>query len=197
MGWALLIVVIKKAAKWDERRLELLARLRQLRQAQGLAQTETARQVEQIRLIGDEMNAVAAQAKDKDALLQQLKRECVVSPPAWGRPAHLGRHHDLMNFFFFFLRRRYEEMPKDVTRSACTRRSMEIVRSIHKQEAVIKQVLVDTRVVQKDINALAEKLERTFFVTDELVFRDAKKDENARTAYKQLASLHEVGFRRQ
>ncbi len=34
----------------------------------------------------------------------------------------------------------------------------------------------------------------TFHVTDELLFRDAKKDEAARQSYKQLAALHEVSL---
>ncbi|CAB4015748.1 coiled-coil domain-containing 22 homolog, partial [Paramuricea clavata] len=52
-------------------------------------------------------------------------------------------------------------------------------------------ILVDTRSVQKDINQLSGKLSRTFKVTDELIFKDAKKDEACRKAYRYLASLHE------
>lgn len=88
--------------------------------------------------------------------------------------------------------RSYEALNKEVTRSAYTRRIMEIVKSIQKQDTTIRQVLVDTRALQKDINQLSEKLERTFFVTDELIFRDAKKDDAVRASYKQLAALHEV-----
>lgn len=33
------------------------------------------------------------------------------------------------------------------------------------------QVLVDTRAVQKDISMLSGKLDRTFIVTDELIFK--------------------------
>ncbi|XP_063038221.1 coiled-coil domain-containing protein 22, partial [Melospiza melodia melodia] len=53
------------------------------------------------------------------------------------------------------------------------------------------QILEDTRALQKEINALVGKLERTFSVTDELLFRDAKRDEVVRKAYKYLAALHE------
>ncbi|KAJ7388014.1 Coiled-coil domain-containing protein 22, partial [Desmophyllum pertusum] len=52
-------------------------------------------------------------------------------------------------------------------------------------------ILIDTKAVQKEINQLSGKLDRTFAVTDELIFRDAKKDESCRKAYKYLASLHE------
>lgn len=85
----------------------------------------------------------------------------------------------------------YEKLTKDVSRSAYTRRILEIVGNIKKQKAEIDKVLLDTRNVQKEINKLSGKLERTFTVTDELIFRDAKKDEAIRRAYKYLAALHE------
>lgn len=85
----------------------------------------------------------------------------------------------------------YEKLTKDMSRSAYTRRILEIVGNIKKQKAEIDKVLLDTRNVQKEINKLSGKLERTFTVTDELIFRDAKKDEAIRRAYKCLAALHE------
>ncbi|CAH1778226.1 unnamed protein product [Owenia fusiformis] len=85
----------------------------------------------------------------------------------------------------------YERMTKDVNRSAYTRRIMEIVSNIKKQKQEIDKILIDTKSIQKDINQLSGKLDRTFTVTDELIFRDAKKDEAVRKAYKYLAALHE------
>ncbi|KAK2178693.1 hypothetical protein NP493_533g00004 [Ridgeia piscesae] len=85
----------------------------------------------------------------------------------------------------------YEQMTKDVNRSTYTRRILEIVSNIKKQKTEIDKVLLDTRSVQKEINQLSGKLDRTFTVTDELIFRDAKKDEATRKAYKYLAALHE------
>ncbi|KAI0216076.1 Coiled-coil domain-containing protein 22 [Lamellibrachia satsuma] len=85
----------------------------------------------------------------------------------------------------------YEQMTKDVNRSTYTRRILEIVSNIKKQKKEIDKVLRDTRMVQKEINQLSGKLDRTFTVTDELIFRDAKKDEATRKAYKYLAALHE------
>lgn len=87
----------------------------------------------------------------------------------------------------------------------------------------LPKILHDTKELQKEINSLAGKLDRTFAVTDELVFKvmagdqkrvehwrgtlkkltsfpclfpqDAKRDEAVRKAYKYLAALHEVrGF---
>uniref|UniRef100_A0A2D4IKA2 Coiled-coil domain-containing protein 22 n=1 Tax=Micrurus lemniscatus lemniscatus TaxID=129467 RepID=A0A2D4IKA2_MICLE len=55
----------------------------------------------------------------------------------------------------------------------------------------LPKILHDTKELQKEINSLAGKLDRTFAVTDELVFKDAKRDEAVRKAYKYLAALHE------
>ncbi|KAJ7376869.1 Coiled-coil domain-containing protein 22, partial [Desmophyllum pertusum] len=74
----------------------------------------------------------------------------------------------------------YETMRKDVNRSAYTRRILEIVGNIKKQKEEINKILIDTKAVQKEINQLSGKLDRTFAVTDELIFRDAKKDESCR-----------------
>lgn len=85
----------------------------------------------------------------------------------------------------------FENMTKDVNRSAYTRRILEIVSNIKKQNNEIENVLTDTKTLQKEINSLTGKLDRTFTVTDELVFKDAKKDESVRKSYKHLAALHE------
>ena len=83
-------------------------------------------------------------------------------------------------------------MSKDLSRVAYTRRIMEIVHNIQRQKEDINKILGDTRMVQKEINQLTGKLERVFTVTDEQVYKDARKDEARRTAYKLLASLREV-----
>ncbi|KAK3700428.1 hypothetical protein QZH41_015291, partial [Actinostola sp. cb2023] len=85
----------------------------------------------------------------------------------------------------------FEQMSRDVNRSAYTRRILEIVGNIKKQKEEISKILVDTKVVQKEINQLSGKLDRTFAVTDEQIFKNAKKDDACRKAYKYLASLHE------
>nr|XP_014354241.1 PREDICTED: coiled-coil domain-containing protein 22 [Latimeria chalumnae] len=85
----------------------------------------------------------------------------------------------------------YENYPKDVSRSAYTHRILEIVGNIKKQKEEITKILSDTKELQKEINHLTGKLDRTFVVTDELVFKDAKRDEAVRKAYKYLAALHE------
>ncbi|XP_076446485.1 coiled-coil domain-containing protein 22 homolog [Babylonia areolata] len=89
------------------------------------------------------------------------------------------------------LQMEYERMTKDVNRSAYTRKIMEIVANIKKQKQEIDRILIDTKSIQKEINSLTGKLDRTFTVTDELIFRDAKKDESVKKAYRFLAALHE------
>lgn len=85
----------------------------------------------------------------------------------------------------------FEALTIDRPRSAYTKRILEIVGNIKKQKDQIATVLKDTKSLQKDINFLTGKLDRTFIVTDELIFRDAKKDEFSKKAYKLLAGLHE------
>ena len=87
----------------------------------------------------------------------------------------------------------YERMTKDLNRETYTHRMMEIVMNIGKQKEDIKKILLDTKVVQKEINQLSGKLERIFTVTDEQVYRDARKDDARRKTYKLLAGLKEVG----
>ncbi|XP_063224121.1 coiled-coil domain-containing protein 22 homolog [Bacillus rossius redtenbacheri] len=88
------------------------------------------------------------------------------------------------------LRAECEQVTKNVNRSAYTRRIMEIIGNIRKQKDEIDKVLADTKELQKEINTLTGRLDRSFTVADELIFKDAKRDEVARKAYKMLASLH-------
>jgi hypothetical protein len=85
----------------------------------------------------------------------------------------------------------YEQLSKGQSRVSYTRRILEIVANIHKQKEDIGRILADTRKVQKEINQLAGKLDRVFTMTDELVYKDARKDEARRQAYKMLASLRD------
>ncbi|KAK7097262.1 coiled-coil domain-containing protein 22 homolog [Littorina saxatilis] len=89
------------------------------------------------------------------------------------------------------LQMEYERMTKDVNRTAYTRKIMEIVANIKKQKQEIDRILIETKSIQKEINSLSGKLDRTFTVTDEQIFRDAKRDESVKKAYRFLAALHE------
>merc|ERR1719357_1463979 len=59
-----------------------------------------------------------------------------------------------------------ENLPQDASRSAYTQRILEIVSNIKKQKEEITKILSDTKELQKEINNLTGKLDRTFAVTD-------------------------------
>ncbi|CAF0851353.1 unnamed protein product [Adineta steineri] len=78
----------------------------------------------------------------------------------------------------------------DHSRSFFTKQILEIVTNTNKQKEEINKTIIETRILQKDLNRLTEKLERTFQVTDSQLFKDAKTDECARRSYKMLVSFH-------
>ncbi|ODM96473.1 Coiled-coil domain-containing protein 22 [Orchesella cincta] len=86
----------------------------------------------------------------------------------------------------------YEKMSKDLSRSSYTRRITEIIGNIKKQKKEINKVLQDTKQIQKDINTLSGRLDRTFAVADELIYKDAEKDKDKSVAqsYKLLVAIH-------
>ncbi|XP_045489010.1 coiled-coil domain-containing protein 22 homolog [Pieris rapae] len=71
-----------------------------------------------------------------------------------------------------------------------TKRILEIIGNVDKQNMEIKKILEDTRHLQKEINSLEGKLGRYFSIADETLFKDAKKDDQAKKAYKLLVFLH-------
>jgi septal ring factor EnvC (AmiA/AmiB activator) len=59
----------------------------------------------------------------------------------------------------------------DHSRSFFTRQILEIVTNTNKQKEEINKTIIETRVLQKDLNRLTEKLERTFQVTDSQLYK--------------------------
>lgn len=150
------------AAQWEKHRAPLLARYRELRHRNSSRASESQKQADAIRSLREKMRELNDEVNSKEELHTQLLAE-------------------------------YEKVSKDtntVSRTAYTRRIMEIIGNIRKQRDEIAKVLADTRELQKEINTLSGQLERSFTVADELIFRDAKKDEVSRRAYKLLATLH-------
>ncbi|XP_059060177.1 coiled-coil domain-containing protein 22 isoform X2 [Achroia grisella] len=84
----------------------------------------------------------------------------------------------------------YEKLKGGNKRSIYTKRILEIISNVDKQNMEIKKILEDTRQLQKEINSLEGQLDRCFTIADETLFRDAKKDDQAKKAYKLLALLH-------
>jgi len=89
------------------------------------------------------------------------------------------------------LNAQYEKMDKGASRSSYTRKILAIVKNIEKQRDEIVRVIADTAVLQRERNAVEEKLGRTYHLTDEMIFKDAKEDVACRKAYKFLAGIHE------
>lgn len=83
-----------------------------------------------------------------------------------------------------------EALNQNISRSSYTSRILEIINNIRKQKMDIDKILCDTREVQKDINTIGGQLDRQFTVTDDLLFKNAKRDEYLRKSYKHLANLH-------
>ncbi|XP_055593218.1 coiled-coil domain-containing protein 22 homolog [Uranotaenia lowii] len=88
------------------------------------------------------------------------------------------------------LQQEFEKLNKTVSRNAYTSRILEIIGNIRKQKTDIDNILQDTRTLQKDINNITGQLDRQFTVTDDLIFRNAKRDEHSKRAYKLLVTLH-------
>ncbi|XP_055318729.1 coiled-coil domain-containing protein 22 homolog [Sitodiplosis mosellana] len=84
----------------------------------------------------------------------------------------------------------FEKNNRNLNRNSYTSRILEIIGNIRKQKASIDKVLNDTRDIQKEINTINGQLDRQFTVTDDLLFKTAKKDEPSKKAYKLLATLH-------
>lgn len=65
----------------------------------------------------------------------------------------------------------YKKVPKDKTRAMYTERILEIVKNVKKQKLEIDKILMDTKELKKEINKITDKLNRSFSVTDELIFK--------------------------
>lgn len=83
-----------------------------------------------------------------------------------------------------------QQVDQSNNRTAFTSRILDIINNIKKQDRDIGAVLKDTRKLQKEINTISGQLDRQFSATDDLIFQCAKQDENAKRAYKLLATLH-------
>lgn len=56
-------------------------------------------------------------------------------------------------------------------RAAYTKRILEIIGNIRKQNDEIQKILKDTRQIQKEINILSGQVDRSFTDSDELIFQ--------------------------
>lgn len=90
------------------------------------------------------------------------------------------------------LERQAEKMESvQINRTAYTKRIFDIVSNIKKQQEDINKVLSANRQLQKEIRSLAGKLERTFTVVEERLYKDVQRDNSMQRAYRLLVKIHE------
>ncbi|KAJ8532495.1 hypothetical protein K7X08_012418 [Anisodus acutangulus] len=83
-----------------------------------------------------------------------------------------------------------EKQPKSERRRTYIQRIEEITKNSRKQDVDIERILKEARELQLESNCVQERLNRTHAVVDETVFREAKKDQVGRQAYRILTSIH-------
>ncbi|CAF4297401.1 unnamed protein product, partial [Rotaria sordida] len=59
----------------------------------------------------------------------------------------------------------------DYSRRFFTKQILEIVKNRNKQKEELNKTIIETCVLQKDLNRLTEKLDRTFHLTDSQLFK--------------------------
>ncbi|KAL3635340.1 hypothetical protein CASFOL_019887 [Castilleja foliolosa] len=84
-----------------------------------------------------------------------------------------------------------EKQPKLGRRRSYIERINEITKNSRKQDNDVQRILKDTRELQLESNTIQERLNRTYAIVDETIFREAKKDHVARQAYGLLTKIHE------
>ncbi|KAF8026414.1 hypothetical protein BT93_F3025 [Corymbia citriodora subsp. variegata] len=84
-----------------------------------------------------------------------------------------------------------KKKPEQESRTSSIQRIKEITKNSRKQHADVERILKETRELQLESNSIQERLHRTYAVLDETVFREAKKDQVGRQAYRLLTSIHE------
>ncbi|XP_065206224.1 coiled-coil domain-containing protein 22 homolog [Planococcus citri] len=79
---------------------------------------------------------------------------------------------------------------KGVQRNEYIQRIFEIIKNIKKQGKEIDKILVDMRYVQKEINTLSGKIDRSFAVAEQMVVSNSRNDELSLETHKLLLLLH-------
>lgn len=133
-------------------------RMRELTKQWTEAQTPLLEQYRSIRSSLSEQELKNRTEKDKMSEIRE-------------RNAQLGRELKDKEKFEQQLAQECSKMNKNTNRSAYTKRILEIIGNIKKQNDEIQKVLRDTKDVQKEISNLTGQLQRSFTLSDELIFR--------------------------
>jgi len=85
----------------------------------------------------------------------------------------------------------FKEIQSQEKRSTYTAKILALVSTVKKYRVEINSILVDTKIVQKEINALSDTLSRLFADTEQLIFDEVEKEKDKATtdSYKSLAKL--------
>lgn len=139
--------------------------------------------INQVRLLRNQLANVKDEMKSKITKIKEVQAE--IRSIAEEIRAKDEKYREMLE--------QYSAVQGQVARTYYTDRILEIVKSVKKQKQEIDKVLIDTRNSNKEINNITDTLNRTFMVTDELIYQDAKKGDNntAKEAYKQTVGLNE------
>ncbi|KAK4355148.1 hypothetical protein RND71_024119 [Anisodus tanguticus] len=134
----------------------------------------------------------------KDSLVEKLR---ATEPEAYVKYKKVEEIELKLEFILAEKKRREDELvvlsakaekqPKSERRRTYIQRIEEITKNSRKQDVDIERILKETRELQLESNSVQERLNRIHAVVDETVFREAKKDQVGRQAYRILTSIHD------
>ena len=161
--------LMELAEEWEGHRAPLLAQIRDAQRERQLRREGAVQKMAEVKSLRGEMRAMVRELGERDEAIASLG-------------VQLGK------------------MGKGAAgRASYTERIMDVVRNVRKQRSSIESILADIRESQKEVNALSEKLARSFGAVDEVIFREAstaasgsKAAASAKACYKSLAGMHEA-----
>ncbi|KAL0399085.1 UNVERIFIED_CONTAM: Coiled-coil domain-containing protein 22 [Sesamum radiatum] len=155
--------------EWDAKEMALQEKKRNLEQSLIGLYPEAARKLTERKEIELETESILAEIK------RSMSRFCIIT-----------REEELSK-----LQSDLEKQPKLTSRRSYIERINEITKNSRKQDNDIQRILRDTRELQLESNTIQERLNRTYAIVNETIFREAKKDPVARQAYRLLTNIHE------
>uniref|UniRef100_A0A6A7G438 Coiled-coil domain-containing protein 22 homolog n=2 Tax=Hirondellea gigas TaxID=1518452 RepID=A0A6A7G438_9CRUS len=78
-----------------------------------------------------------------------------------------------------------------VARSVYTKRILEMTAAVHQQRQVTESVLLEVRKLQKEINSIAGKIDRSFTVIEEVSYKASWSNNSSTGLYRRVISLHD------
>ncbi|KAL4185772.1 hypothetical protein AMTRI_Chr10g7630 [Amborella trichopoda] len=89
------------------------------------------------------------------------------------------------------LSEKLEKRPKTASRASYIQRITELTKNSRKQDIDIERIVEETRQLHIENNSIQDRLNRTYTVVDETVFRDAMNDPLRQQAYRLLTGIHD------